>query len=369
MHPDITLRRSDSKIELFQQCLKPNFARGLVYDQPKRPILGMRAHENNAFLKARVTHAGHRDQKLTIKGIADLFHIPSDWGKDASHQGILHHTHDALPECDFPNSISSGYSLVMLKNLVTSLAIAFGAPALGQSSGLPIEGELLSGWREASGEHISGVALRLAPGWKTYWRAPGAGGIPPSFNWSGSSNLASVEVLYPVPKVMVQNGLKSIGYDSDVVFPLIITAKDRTAPVRLRAEIEVGVCEEVCIPMTLRLSARLPARGSYDASIGNSLDNQPAQGGSFACEITPISDGLRLRAETDNARIRADIVVVETASPDVWVSPSVTVQKGRTLVANVEMVPPNAQPFALARSEVQMTLIGEGRAVEMKGCE
>jgi DsbC/DsbD-like thiol-disulfide interchange protein len=257
----------------------------------------------------------------------------------------------------------------MIKSLVTVLALGLSTSALAQSNGLPVEGELLPGWREADGRHMSGISLRLAPGWKTYWRSPGAGGIPPSFNWSGSSNLASVEVRYPVPKVMVQNGLQSIGYDRDVVFPLIVSAKDRSAPVGLRAEIEVGLCEEVCIPMTLRLSVNLPAGGSYDVSIGQGLENQPVQGGGFACEITPISDGLRLRAETRNAGMKAEAVVIETGSPDVWVSPSDTTQTGSTLVAHVEMVPPSAQPFALARSDVRMTLIGEGRAIEMTGCQ
>lgn len=215
---------------------------------------------------------------------------------------------------------------------------------------------------------MSGLTLTLAPGWKTYWRTPGAGGIPPRFNWSGSRNVAHVEVLYPVPKVMVQNGLTSIGYDSDVVFPLIVTTKDSSASVRLRAEIEVGVCEEVCIPMTLKLIGDLPAGGVFDASIGASLDNQPERGGRFDCEITPISDGLRLRAETRNASMNAEIAVIETSTPGVWVSPSDMKQNGKTLVADVEMVPPSAQPFALARGEVRMTLIGNGRAIEMQGC-
>ncbi len=231
-----------------------------------------------------------------------------------------------------------------------------------------MDGELLSGWREADGRHFSGLHLKLAPGWKTYWRAPGAGGIPPRFNWSGSRNLASVEVMYPVPKVMVQNGLRSIGYDEDVVFPLIIKARDTSEPVALRGEIEVGVCEEVCIPMTLQLTAILPAEGRHDASISKSMTNQPIKAGSFKCEISPISDGLHLRAETMEARLTAEIVVIETATPGVWVSPSEMTQNGVSLVAEVEMVPPSAQPFALARSDVRMTLIGGGRAIELQGC-
>lgn len=257
----------------------------------------------------------------------------------------------------------------MFRILVSTALLALGTSAIAQSTGLPVEGDLLIGWREADGRHMAGVSLQLAPGWKTYWRAPGEGGIPPRFNWSGSENLTKVEVRYPVPMVIDQNGLRSIGYDADVVFPLIVTANDPGKPVNLRAEIEVGVCEEVCIPMTLRLSAILPAGGAYDAGIGASLQNQPARGGTFDCDIAPIADGLRLRAETGEARLRAEIVVIETGTPDVWVSPSDTKQNGSLLVAEVEMVPPSAQPFALARDEVRMTLIGRGgQAIELLGC-
>ncbi|MGR3514841.1 MAG: protein-disulfide reductase DsbD domain-containing protein [Paracoccaceae bacterium] len=256
----------------------------------------------------------------------------------------------------------------MLRFLALSVLCLWSSPALPQSSGLPVEGELLPGWREAGGRHMSGLALDLAPGWKTYWRAPGAGGIPPRFNWSGSKNLAHVEVMYPVPKVMDQNGLRSIGYDDDVVFPLIVTARDPSKPVSLRGAIEVGVCEEVCIPMTLNLAAILPTKGAHNGAIATSVENQPKQYGAFKCDISPISDGVRLRAHTVDARISAEITVIEVSAPGVWVSPSDTTQTGSELVAEVEMVPPNAQPFALSRQDVRMTLIGGGRAIEMQGC-
>lgn len=256
----------------------------------------------------------------------------------------------------------------MFKHLAIAALCALSTPAMAQSSGLPVDGELLSGWRETDGRHYSGLHLNLAPGWKTYWRAPGAGGIPPRFNWSGSRNLARVDVVYPVPKVMVQNGLKSIGYDDDVIFPLIVYARDSSAPVTLRGEIEIGVCEEVCIPMTLQLAATLPAGGQHDAGISAGMQNQPVKAGAFDCEISPISDGLRLRAETQSAHIATEIAVIETATPDVWVSASEMKQNGVSLVAEVEMVPPSAQPFALARSGVRMTLIGGGQAIELEGC-
>ncbi len=235
--------------------------------------------------------------------------------------------------------------------------------------GEPATGEILPGWREDGGRHIAGLEIRLAPGWKTYWRAPGEGGIPPRFNWSGSINLSGVDVRYPVPKVLQQNGLQSIGYDSDVVFALLVRATRAGEPVELRGEIELGVCEDICIPMILTVRGTLPANGAHDAAIARSLDAQPSQGGAFACEIEPISDGLRLRATTTMPNMRLEIAVIEPGEADVWTSPSVLQRSGQNLIAEVEMVPPAAAPFALARSDVRMTLIGDGRAIEMQGCE
>src|SRR4051812_8703909 len=55
--------------------------------------------------------------------------------------------------------------------------------------------------RLLSGNGIAGVEVQMPDGWKTYWRSPGdAGGVPPSFDWSKSSNLESAQVLYPAPK-------------------------------------------------------------------------------------------------------------------------------------------------------------------------
>ena len=89
----------------------------------------------------------------------------------------------------------------------------------------------------------------------------------------------------------------------------------------------------------------------------------------MTCDIAPIADGLRLAATADVPRMRGrEIVVIETGDASVWVSPATSKRSGDRLKAEVEMVAPTAKPFALARSEVRMTIIAAGRAVEMLGC-
>ncbi len=209
----------------------------------------------------------------------------------------------------------------------------------------------------------------MAKGWHTYWRAPGDSGIPPSFNWSGSSNVAAVGVGFPVPEVLDQYGMRSIGYTDEVTFPLVIRTRDKSQPILLKGEIHIGVCDEICVPVTLKVSAELPAGGNRTQALSKLLKDRPEQGGSLTCEIAPIADGLRLVATASlSAMPGTEVAVIETGDARVWVSSPKLTRKGRKLSAEVEMVPPDAKPFALARADVRMTVMAGGRAVEMIGC-
>src|SRR5262245_44570022 len=77
----------------------------------------------------------------------------------------------------------------------------------------------------------AGIEIRLAPGWKTYWRYPGDSGMPPRFDFAGSANVQQVNVLWPAPHRFADGSGQSIGYSGNVVLPLQVQAKDSTKPV------------------------------------------------------------------------------------------------------------------------------------------
>lgn len=251
---------------------------------------------------------------------------------------------------------------------VFALLVALSSPAIAEVPDNLARADVVPGWRDGS-THVSGLSIRMAKGWHTYWRAPGDAGIPPSFNWSGSTNVKSVSVHFPVPEVYDTYGMRSIGYTDHVTFPLVIEAKDPSLPITLRGEIDIGVCDEICVPVTLQVGANLPAGGDHHAGLAQLLKDRPSRVGKMTCEMTPIADGLRVVAVADVPLMRSDeIAVIETRNSAVWVSPPVLKRKGNRLQAVVEMVPPNAKPFALARSDVRLTVIAGGRAVEILGC-
>jgi DsbC/DsbD-like thiol-disulfide interchange protein len=105
-----------------------------------------------------------------------------------------------------------------------------------------------------------GVEIKLTRGWHTYWRYPGDAGVPPRFDWSGSENVAAVEVLWPAPvRIPDGSGGASIGYLDEVLFPLRIRAADASRPMRLRLTIDYAVCERICIPASARAQLGIEA--------------------------------------------------------------------------------------------------------------
>jgi DsbC/DsbD-like thiol-disulfide interchange protein len=114
----------------------------------------------------------------------------------------------------------------------------------------------------------AGVEIRLKSGWHTYWRYPGDAGVPPRFDFAESQNVKSVEVLWPAPQRIPEQGLVAIGYTGDVILPLAIVPQDKAAPVRLRLKLEYAVCEALCVPAEAKVELVLTGGpSSHDAAL------------------------------------------------------------------------------------------------------
>lgn len=139
------------------------------------------------------------------------------------------------------------------------------------------------GVREADGRHriYAGLEIMLDDGWKTYWRNPGASGVPPRIDWEGSENLSSAEVLFPAPVRFKDPDGDTIGYKQTVMLPVIVTPKDPAKPVRLKLAAEFGICRDVCIPVQPMLSLLLPpdaAESTPGAKLTEALARVPRRG-------------------------------------------------------------------------------------------
>ncbi len=114
----------------------------------------------------------------------------------------------------------------------------------------------------------AGVEIRLDPGWLTYWRDPGDSGAPPTFNFSGSQNVKSVNVLWPAPEKFPDGaGGNSIGYRTHVVLPLHVVPMEGAKQAALRLKLEYDVCANICIPVESNLALDLPGDGGEDTAL------------------------------------------------------------------------------------------------------
>jgi DsbC/DsbD-like thiol-disulfide interchange protein len=97
----------------------------------------------------------------------------------------------------------------------------------------------------------AGIQIKLEDGWWTYWRAPGASGMPPMFDYSGSENLADdPETIWPVPLRAVAYGEKVNVYRKEVVFPIEFRAADAAKPIKLHLKFTYGTCNNMCVPVS-----------------------------------------------------------------------------------------------------------------------
>ena len=260
----------------------------------------------------------------------------------------------------------------MIRALVLLLALL---PGLSRAEAPPsdiVTVEVLPGWQIGDGRHMAALRLTLAPGWKTYWRAPGDAGIPPLFDWSGSRNLGGVRLHWPVPEVWGTNGMRSIGYHDGVILPVEIT-RSGPGPVRLSGEMDLGVCEDICVPARVRFDAELPADGRRDPRIVAALVDRPltadeAGVGSVSCRIAPAALGLSVTATLSLPPVGgSEDMVIETGDPTTWVSEPELSRQGDRLVATARIVPAT-DGIAIDRSALRLTILSAGRAVDIRGC-
>lgn len=262
---------------------------------------------------------------------------------------------------------------VLFNLLAAGLILAPPASSAGMADDVA-RAEVLSGWRTDDGSHMAAIRITLAPGWKTYWRAPGDAGIPPLFDWSGSENIAGLTIHWPLPEVFKQNGMRSVGYSDVVVIPIEFAPVTQGQDMRIAGRLDIGVCLDVCVPVSLPLAGLLASPGAADPAISVALDSLPVSAAAagvtnVTCAVDPIADGIRLTARIDMPRLEGrEIAVMEMTDPAIWVSEAEMSREGGTLIATAEMVPPTGQPFLVNRSEVRITVLAGNRGVDIRGC-
>jgi DsbC/DsbD-like thiol-disulfide interchange protein len=171
----------------------------------------------------------------------------------------------------------------------------------------------------------AGIEIRLKAGWHTYWRYPGDAGVPPRFDFAGSQNVKVVDVLWPAPRRIKEEGLIAIGYTGDVILPLFIVPQDRTKPVTLRLKLGYAVCEKLCVPAEARAELVLndgPASSSGSSQAPSSQDAALVAAEARVPKKAALGEGAPLavrsvRRDDGAPRARVIVDVATSAGTDV----------------------------------------------------
>jgi len=261
------------------------------------------------------------------------------------------------------------------------LALAAAAsPGSGQAQAVVSTGQsfvhaaLVPGRAEPDGSRMAGLILDLVPEWKTYWRNPGAAGVPPSFDWSHSKNLQSAEVLWPRPGLYESFGLTTIGYSGRVVFPIHLVPVDTGRPIALVLDLAIGVCRQICVleqtELTLRINPGAPDEGvALVAAAEAEVPRSGAEQGmtEASCRIAGAGTKRRFDATLDFGRVLPGASVILEGPDLAWFEGvETTARDGRLHVtAALSLLDDSVW---VSRSQVRMTVLADGLAADIQGC-
>ncbi len=259
----------------------------------------------------------------------------------------------------------------MLKFFMVALWLPVAALAQNMDYGTV---RLLKGWQAEDGSYQVALEFRLNEGWKTYWRTPGPAGLPPVLNWAGSANIGRVEIEWPVPEVIRQAGMVTLGYHNALVLPIRITPAG-AGPVRVALSLNFGVCNEICVPAQAAFLARLEGSADDGADlIKAALERRPqtpAASGleSISCAVEPIGNGYEITARLGFAEaIDAPMTVIEYGTQEVWIDFAESKTEGNTIIATAPLKYYGDGALNMDMSALTVSVFGADRAVEIQGC-
>jgi len=188
-------------------------------------------------------------------------------------------------------------------------AAAWASPALASSSAWhEAEGGrvrlVTTGAPDADGRLKGVLQIDLEPGWKTYWRDPGASGVPPSLDVSANPLVASAVIDFPAPEHHFDGTSTWAGYDQPVGLPVTFTMRASGKAGIIGASVFLGICETICVPVQAKLEVDTNTGGDDDADAA-------AVAAAWAALPSPASAdfGARILASDDKS------VTLEVAAP------------------------------------------------------
>lgn len=216
----------------------------------------------------------------------------------------------------------------------------------------------------------AGLQIELEKGWKTYWRSPGASGLPPQLDFSGSRNIAATSLGFPVPKTFRDGNGLTAGYDKSITLPIKIEPLFAERPVVINMTGIIGLCEEICVPVQFQLSLTEDGKGISTADVASALfqttlDKMNSPGDNMKIMSARVKNqNLIVEAKVPQIVTNASLMVEGPASWYLTPVNSKTIENGTALFeVDLRDVPKDADPTS---TELTFSLVAGGQGIEQK---
>ena len=130
------------------------------------------------------------------------------------------------------------------------------------------------------------LTVELQPGWKTYWRSPGEGGVAPKITWPAG---VTDDWHWPVPSRFDISGMTTQGYHDKVIIPITL---DGAAGDALDGTLTLSTCSNVCLltDYKLHLDFNQPVDEGFSHAFERAMQAIPATSGVSADLSAWLSD-------------------------------------------------------------------------------
>lgn len=131
------------------------------------------------------------------------------------------------------------------------------------------------------------LTVELKPGWKTYWRSPGEGGVAPKISWpEGVTDSWS----WPVPSRFDISGMTTQGYHDKVTIPIVLDGVKGDA---LDGTLTLSTCSNVCLltDYPLHLDFNQPVDAGFRDAFDHAMRSIPGSSGVSSDLTAWLADG------------------------------------------------------------------------------
>ena len=253
----------------------------------------------------------------------------------------------------------------MTARLAAVLVFLFGASVASAASDRHVEDPAILTLKvddPEGGDVLRGtLTVDLRPGWKTYWLDPGPSGIPPRIDFSQTKGLSSARIETPLPHRFGEAPARANGFKTRVDFPFEIALADgRGKGAPIVADVFMGVCDDICIPIQARLEA-VPSKAS-NTDVTQAFAALPKLAETSEVTVVLDHETLEVTRKGDEADELRDLYVT---GPKGWYFGEPSVDKTRTGMVHFE-VPIEEAPREGSLSAVDLLFDDGGRGVQIR---